>query len=211
MDEFIELRKGWWWPKKDKACWNYLTKRPNLPELISKYVDNKNTVLQAGGNAGMYPKFYENIFSKVISFEPDPTNYLCLEKNTSEKTLKYNYCLSDREEHVNLSYDEIDIRKPNLGNLSVKGKGNIQAITIDSLKLSVCDLIHLDVEGYEGKVLTGAIETIRKLKPVIALEMKGHGERYGWSDDRLNSFLNSLGYKEVDNIFDDSVFMPWET
>ena len=78
--------------------------------------------------------------------------------------------------------------------------------------------------GYDRKVPTLSITSIIAIallsgtpqlppvvEPVIALEMKGHGERYGWSDDRLNSFLNSLGYKEVDNIFDDSVFMPWET
>ena len=46
----------------------------------------------------------------------------------------------------------------------------VEHITIDSLNLHTCDYIKIDVEGAEILVLMGAIETIKKFKPVIMFE-----------------------------------------
>lgn len=67
---------------------------------------------------------------------------------------------------------------------------------IDDLDLESCDLIQLDVEGYEHEVLTGAIKTIEKFKPTISVE-RGGG---------LIDFLKPYGYQEVARTFDDVVF-----
>jgi len=52
-------------------------------------------------------------------------------------------------------------------------------MTIDDLGLDACDLIQLDVEGFEAKVLQGASQTITRCRPVIMVEDRGHGTRYG--------------------------------
>ena len=72
----------------------------------------------------------------------------------------------------------------------------------------MCDLIHLDIEGFEYYALKGAVETIKRTKPVIALEWMNHGEaRYGSSNDDIEKFLNELGYKSVEKIYNENIFV----
>ena len=59
----------------------------------------------------------------------------------------------------------------NYGGVGLGENGqNIQMITIDSLQLTKCDFIKIDVEGYEEHVINGGINTIKKYKPIIVLE-----------------------------------------
>jgi FkbM family methyltransferase len=81
------------------------------------------------------------------------------------------------------------------------GLGKIPMLMIDTLKLDACDLIQLDVEGYEGKVLEGAIETIIRYKPVITVETM-QGVDY---PDVLKIF-NMLAYEKVDFTGSDSLW-----
>ena len=69
---------------------------------------------------------------------------------------------------------------------------------IDDLNLQQCDLIHLDVEGYEEKVINGALETIKKFKPVVIVE-RGNGQRV---------LEKQLGYSMYKRLRMDSVFIP---
>lgn len=198
MENLVELRENWWWPKKDHGCWKYLRKRQDVPSAISQFVKTKNTVVQAGGNAGMYVKFYQDIFQTVYTFEPDPINFYCLVKNTGLNVIKSQACLGDENKLVSISHDLISDSMTNAGGYYVTGSGHYPVIKIDDLNLNSCDLIHLDIEGYEGQALTGGLETIKNFKPVIALELVNHGEKFGWPDQRIRDFLFDLGYKELD-------------
>lgn len=198
MEQYIEIREGWWWPKKDHGCWRYLKKRPEIPAAISQFVSKKRTVVQAGGNAGMYVKFYQNIYNTVYTFEPDPINFYCLVKNTGMNVIKFQACVGDENKLVSISHDLLSDELTNAGGYFINGNGIYPTMKIDNLNLDTCDLIHLDIEGYEGQALMGAKETIKKFKPVIALELLHHGDKFGWSDDRIRSLLFDLDYKEID-------------
>lgn len=207
FDNEIELRDGLWWPVSDYGCYKFLRVRQNVPELISRFVPKHNVVVQAGGMAGMYPRFYQEIFETVYTFEPDPINFQCLVRNTDHSVIKSQSCLGNAPGLVTMSYDEsLGPVRPNRGGLYIKGSGNIPTYTIDSLGLEQCDLIHLDVEGSEGFALQGAEQTIQKHHPVIALEMYGHGEKFGWPDDRLHSMLEDWGYHHIIDVCEDRVY-----
>jgi hypothetical protein len=66
---------------------------------------------------------------------------------------------------------------------------------IDDLNLERCDLIHLDIEGFELHALKGAVNTIQTCRPIIALE---HWEewynRYQTSSAEIEQYLSGLGY-----------------
>ena len=65
--------------------------------------------------------------------------------------------------------------------------GIIPIMTIDGLNLQKCDLIQLDVEGFEPQVIQGTKKTIDKFKPVVIMER---------IDEGIKVFLHELGYEQ---------------
>jgi FkbM family methyltransferase len=198
IDDLIENRNGWWWPKTDRVCWKTMCKFPNIPQDIMKYVDSKNVVVQAGGNAGYYVKQYAEKFKTVYTFEPDALNFHCLNRNvTSSNVFKFQSCLGEIHKTVGFNVNE-----SNRGASHINGEGAIPTLRIDDLGLIECNLIHLDIEGYEYFALLGAIETIKRCSPIITIEvwveMK---DRFVENSNDLSfKLLNSLGYEQIDVI-----------
>jgi FkbM family methyltransferase len=206
MEKLVEKRDGWWWPKYDVACWRFLSRRSDLPAKISKYCTQRRVVLQAGGNAGMYPAKYAELFETVYTFEPDPLNFYCLTKNVPDNVVKIQSCLGESHNFVNLSYNEMHPKKPNSGGLRVNGIGTIPTLRIDDFNFDNVDLIHFDIEGFELFALKGAVETIKRCKPLIALELNGLAEKFNHSDNDVTNFLSTLGYVRLSEVDDDIVF-----
>lgn len=213
IDDQIEIRDGYWWPKYDRGCWNFLRKRIDVPKIISNHANQKKAMIQAGGNAGLYTVIYSQIFQTVYTFEPDHLNFSCLTRNTGPNVIKMQACLGDRHQSVNLAenvgyYKNSLQPKPNCGSHYISGTGVVPVICIDDLVLETCDLIHLDIEGFEGPALVGAERTIREHQPIVAIEMSGHGEKFGWSDAKVENLLQSWGYYKKDIVFEDHIFLP---
>ena len=74
-------------------------------------------------------------------------------------------------------------------------------ITLDTLNLDACDLLQLDVEGYELQAVRGAVETIKKYKPVIILESSG-------VELELNQLMRELNYNMVEATTYDRIWIP---
>jgi hypothetical protein len=67
-------------------------------------------------------------------------------------------------------------------------------------------LIYLDIEGSELPALKGGQATISAFKPVIVLEEKGLGRKFGYQDEDIRVFLRKFGYKPVLSIANDVVY-----
>lgn len=196
---------GWYWPINDGnglqdrwgSCWWGLTKHGHIPETVSEYAKEKSVLVQAGGNCGYYVKKYAKIFNQVYTFEPDPLNFYCLNLNVTEPNVqKFQACLGDEHKSVGLDNFRTDV-----GATHVKGEGYSAVLKIDDFCLPACDLIHLDIEGYELFALRGAINTIRKFKPVIAVEYyKAWAERYDYTLENLEAFFESIDYKFFEDV-----------
>jgi hypothetical protein len=75
--------------------------------------------------------------------------------------------------------------------------------------LEICDLIHLDIEGYEKKALLGGRKTIERCNPVVVIEFyKPWLNRYGTTIEEINDFLCSLNYSYLCEIQGDRVYVP---
>lgn len=207
MIDLVEQRDGYWWPKSDKRCWQYMLDHPDIPEKVAEHVEEKNrkVIVQAGGNCGFYPKKYSELFETVYTFEPDWLNFYCLNLNVSTpNVIKAQACLGNEHKLVSLNIKEV-----NRGKNFVNGDGIYPVYKIDDLNLNSCSAIQLDIEGFEYYALLGAINTIQQHKPVIVLEIWDQLEnRYEKNiNQKTFEFLSSLGYQHIDTMYEsDKVF-----
>ena len=205
MKEFTEIRDGWLWPKDDIRCWRcfFHLKSKDLPSRILQHVNKKSLCVQAGGNTGVYVKQFADVFENVYTFEPESLNFYCLTENLKNcnNVEKFNSFLGQHNQKPT-SIVRFDTKKdPNTGKFRIgKDAGSIPVIAIDTLNLRSCDLIQLDIEGGEYNALMGAVETIKKFKPVICLE---------WfeNQEKLFDLLTSVGYKEAEDLKSDKIFV----
>ena len=204
MEELIEIRDGWYWPKIDIGCWEYLNHYSDVPEKCAAYIKNKKVVVQAGGNCGFYVKPYANIFETVYTFEPNALNFYCLDKNiTLPNVIKFQSCLGENNDLVGMR----DRRNVGRHAVDIDSKDkHIPTVTIDELGLAYCDLIHLDIEGFELFALKGATETIKKFSPTIILESVDNNSKFNYSTDDIVNFLDQFGYKITGRVYTDIVF-----
>jgi FkbM family methyltransferase len=144
-------------------------------------------------------------FRHVWTFEPDLDNYAALVQNTANvgHIVRSRMALGDKDGMG--SMDHID--PVNIGAHQVKEGQDFKIGTVDSYMFDDVDLIQLDIEGFEHQAILGAADTIDKCSPVIVLELKGLGKRYGYTDEETIEFLAGLGYKIKDRIHRDVLFV----
>jgi FkbM family methyltransferase len=204
MDK-IELRQGWYWPKSDTEYWEHCEDYPDVPVELSNFVENKGVAIQAGGNVGLYIKEYSKIFNTVYTFEPDPLNFLCLNLNCdTENVIKIQSCLGFERQLHSLEVNDENVGCTHIYNnkdMHPKTKyltSPLPTLTIDDLGLPSCDLIALDIEGFEYFALLGAVKTIDKCRPVICVEWVDRwAARYDVTLDMIENFLSQFNYKLV--------------
>ena len=147
--------------------------------------------IQAGGNVGTWPRKLAQRFKTVYTFEPDNLNFQCLVRNCTEPNIvRIQGGLGD----VHSMFGMQTLRH-NCGAHFVDGEGIYPTFRIDDFKFPHCDLIQLDIEGFEFLALKGGFVTITNHHPVLCLELKGLGEKYGYSDYDVETLLGRIGYK----------------
>jgi len=188
------------WLDADRGLWEFRGDLLSLDEHVFPLVKNKRVAVQAGGAMGMWPKRMAQVFDVVYTFEPNKKVFNCCVYNCWEDNIVlFNAALADCHYMVGMEsppeYIREDVPYTNLGAYRVKDLGHVPTLRIDDLGLPHCDLLMLDIEGYELFALKGAIETIKKYHPVIVLEDKGCSEHYGYSKGYVETYLHKAGYK----------------
>lgn len=200
----MKLVEGWQVPDLDECCINALL--VELPDLKESYafMNQFRTVIQAGGNIGVYPATMAQQFERVITVEPDTVNYQALLLNVAGSDNIEHTLAAFGHKHGTASVDHV--YPENIGAHQLKVGTDVKVIPIDSYGVDDCDFIQLDIEGYEHLALLGAEQTINKTHPIITLELKGLGSRYGYSDEDTIELLETWGYEIVGRVNRDVIF-----
>ncbi len=161
-----------------------------------KHVPDGGCVVDVGASIGDHTVTYAKWVGPkgvVMAFEPYKKAYDCLVHNTKEykQVVPINEALSDTEGSANI------VVLDNTGASYLNGKkGKIPTVPLDSYELSKLDLLKIDAEGYETKILLGSARTIAVCKPVMLVEFnKGALERAKSSADELRTLIESMGYR----------------
>tara|TARA_Y100000992_G_C21240471_1_gene480452 strand:- start:635 stop:1390 length:756 start_codon:yes stop_codon:yes gene_type:complete len=182
-------------------------------KLVKDFIKKGTDSLDIGVYRGVY-SYEMSKYSKIVhSFEPNPIIFNDLKKNLKKiipNMNLYNFALSNKNENLSL---KVPIRNSNvskenyeeyykMGKASIHDnnifdeyeKFKINSKKIDDLKFdNLISFIKIDVEGHEEQVIDGAIQTIKKHKPIMLVEIV---EKYtGKNVSKTINFINSLGYK----------------
>jgi FkbM family methyltransferase len=212
MKRFKRYRPDWDWKglSGSAACIKWGFRDLESLDKTLQLVKRKHTVVQAGGNIGLFPKRLAEEFKVVHTFEPDAQLFKHMQLNAPEKNIVMHQCaIGDSNAGVRLAHVRRDAsgRPEHEGLTHVAGEGEIPQIKIDDMKLRHCDLIYLDIEGYELNALRGARATILTNTPVIAVEVNRNITYYGQSAEELRLWLRECGYTRVLESHSDEVFI----
>jgi FkbM family methyltransferase len=148
-------------------------------ELFGQFLKPGMVAVEVGANIGAHTVFLAQAVGptgQVVAFEPQRVVYQTLCAN-----LALNSITNVQAFHaaVGTSPGEIVVpvldyrQQHNFGGLGLGGHSHGERVpltTLDTLRLSACHLLKIDVEGMEQSVLEGGQETIRRLKPILYVE-----------------------------------------
>jgi FkbM family methyltransferase len=194
--------------------------------IIDKYLDNNSIAIEAGSHIGTIAVKLAKTCGFTYCFEPIINTYNLLEFNMNKNCIPKKFKLFNKGLGASIKNEKISwISNEGPGGIGVTNNfleptiqrdkiETIEIITIDSLNLDRLDYIKIDVEGYEEHVINGAIDTIKKYKPIIVLEcyetfVPLKPASLEFVKDKYNLLIN-IGY-EVQNIWNaDFIFKPIE-
>lgn len=215
MKKLVAYRRDWPWAamrgSRDCLKWGFRDLR-NLEQAL-EVTPGRECVVQAGGNLGLFPKRLAEDFRTVITFEPDPKLFERMVRNAYERNITaIQAALGNSNDPVGLSRRRRDnTGKPEHEGLThVAGPGEIPQVRLDDMNLAVCDLLYLDIEGYELNALRGAEQTIRRCRPVIGVEVNRNISFAGSSPEELREWILGCGYRFSFRAWSDEVFVPEE-
>lgn len=169
--------------------------------LLSKHINSGAHIIDIGANVGNHALFFATRMqaARVVVVEPNPLAMAPLMANVLLNRLDgvidlslLGVGLSDASE----SGYGMKRHDKNLGATKMfAGKGDMQVHAGDALFADeIPDLIKIDVEGMEMKVLSGLEQTISRTRPVILIEVDGE------NDARFQDWRAAQGYDVVQTV-----------
>lgn len=190
----VEWRDDWMWPAGDIDTWPTVQAELAEIEPLVALCRQRRVCVQAGGNGGLWVRPLAEMFEQVYTFEPDPLNFRCLVYNVDLPNVVFTQAALGEWPGMFVAMDRwLGPRNPGANRVAY-GQGHIPSVALDTLNLPVVDLLQLDIEGAELHALRGEIATIKRCRPVISVELRGHAGRFGNTDEDVRRWLSDRGY-----------------
>ena len=158
-----------------------------IVECLRFCKDRNSVAVDGGAYIGTWSVELAKHFKQVIAFEPVAESFGCLVANT-EGLPVLNYMCALHRDSTPLRMSKGDKFAFSAHVSAERDKTfNVTCVAIDQLYLQSLDLLKLDVEGNELNALHGAVDTIKRHRPVIMIEDKHDTEK------KASEFLEKLG------------------
>lgn len=142
-------------------------------EAVIEAFDPGERVWDVGAYRGGYALAAAAAGARVRAFEPDPTNYDALVSATRDAgVVTHRLALADAPGYAQLRRGEST--DPSTWRLGPVDGGRTPVVTVDGLVADGFvppDVLKVDVEGAEARVLAGAAETLRRFAPTVFVEV----------------------------------------
>lgn len=162
-----------------------------------------------GANIGLWTRVMAACFGRVTAFEPNPECHeaFWLNNEAAAPRITLLPCALGKEPAtITLN---TQLRSTGFTKVDAAGNLAVQQRTLDSFALDEVDFIKIDVEGWEHNVVKGAIETIRRCKPVMIVEQKpNNAELHGLKQFGAVNLLKKWGARQVADMAGD-IIMTW--
>ncbi|HTS24423.1 MAG TPA: FkbM family methyltransferase [Bryobacteraceae bacterium] len=184
--ELVGTPSGEWWiPNRDietlaETLWE---QQSDVYEESDSGVGRGDVVLDCGANIGIYTKHaLDKGASLVVAIEMAPESLECLRRNMAKEVaggqvIVYPKGVWNRDDELQLSVGPDYASTASSVALDRGGQGpKVPLTTIDKLvaelKLPAVDFIKMDIEGAEMEALQGAVETVRRFHPRMAISVE---------------------------------------
>lgn len=172
-----------------------------------QHVKQRRVAIDVGAHCGYWSKRFCDHFDTVVAFEPVTEHHECLVANTNHANniTIHNVCVGANTDPV---YMQVATHNSGMSKVSnTPTDAHTACVTLDNAlsELEHCDIIKIDVEGWEAQVLLGARKVIAKHKPIIFLEI--------WDRERATTpvpgILTDMGYVLIGQIDENYIFKFW--
>ena len=192
-----------------------LTKEPDTINWLDDYLAIKDTFYDVGANIGVYSLYAAKKGNAVIAIEPESSNYALLNKNIylnsfEQKIFALNLALYDREVLSTLNmnnyqpgksghsfHDEADL---DLNPGKPRFRQAVIGMPLETLvyryNLAFPNLIKIDVDGNEHKILNGMLKILKdKRLKSIAIEIDSKISAH----QKICDLLQTFGFEQLTN------------
>ncbi len=207
---------GWWMPDVDQFMSAELkpdgTYQYSHLTMAMGFVKDRSIGVDLGAHVGTWSKPMSKLFERVVSAEPAPDTFECLQANMAkfgcQNVELRNVAMGAASGFVSMVLEGRQAELSNTGGRYVAAGGTIPVETIDSWHLPSLGFLKMDIEGSEVDAMQGAAETIKRCRPIILYENKGFWRRYGHAKMAPSELLKRLRYFQLADAGRDVIWGP---
>lgn len=210
--DFMSVMESWdgfKWYKHDRG----ITPRElNVLRTIEDLLNKDSIFVDAGAHIGFFTVRVAKVCRHVYAFEPNPESIEILRKNLELNKITnvtvHEVALGSSRSSTKLYLgDTTSTLFPRTDRKTIE----VEVVPLDEM-VEHCDVIKVDVEGYEGEVVAGAKRLIEKSKPIWVIEHHDMGVGLKYYPETAGTFhkIRALLKEHVCIIFDDgrAVYIP---
>ena len=170
----------------------------------------RRLALDIGAHVGLWSYWMAQDFLELHAFEPVAAHRACWYANvTALNATMHSYALGATKAAVQLVTPSPETTGGTYVAPETTAFGDLQH-PLDSFGFAEIDLVKIDCEGYEPAVIDGAVETLRRTRPVVVVEqhLQPGPSRYGFGPTAAVDRLTALGMS-VRTTLGSDVILEW--